>query len=284
MQKAQRFTSRQDMEGKQFEVFRYRNQKMTNIGVHQHDFYEIYFFLGGRVNFRIQGQSYQLAPGDILFINPQEPHEAQVDPEAPYERIVLWIDRGCLKELNSETLNLSVCFETGTSPLPRLLHPNQMQRAVLQNILERLTDEYYSSRAGSDLYARSLLVQFLVEVNRIVQNVPHPAARPDAADVISQVLTYIEAHYQQPITLQSLADTFYISQYYLSHEFSRRMGTSVCRYITYKRLAQAKKMMEEGVSPGSVCQSCGFGDYANFYRAFKKECGISPNDYFKSVR
>ena len=52
---AQSDTTRQSMQGKQFEVFHYRDRKMKNVGVHHHDFYEIYFFLGGRVDFRVQG-------------------------------------------------------------------------------------------------------------------------------------------------------------------------------------------------------------------------------------
>ena len=282
MQKIQRFTTRQSMREKQFEIFQYRDRKMKNVGVHHHDFYEVYFFLGGKVNFRVQGRFYTLEPGDLLLINPHELHEAQVDPEERYERIVLWIDRGFLRELGGSGCDLTACFDRTDPGCTNLLRPDPMQRAVVQNILEQMTEEYYGNRFGSEVCARGLLIQFLVEINRMVQKLSENVTQHEAPDIVSQVLSYIGTHYQEPITLQSLADSFYISRYYLSHEFSRRVGTSVYRYIIFKRLMYAKEMMDDGVSPGNVYQVCGFGDYANFYRAFKNEYGISPKAYFQT--
>ena len=51
------------------------------------------------------------------------------------------------------------------------------------------------------------------------------------------------------------------------------------RYIIFRRLMASRELMEGGEAPGSVYRKCGFGDYANFYRAFKTEYGISPNEY-----
>ncbi len=81
--KAQRFDSRQSMNNKSFEVFHYREKKTDNIGLHHHDFFEVYFFLGGHVDFRVEGKSYQMEPGDLLLINPQELHQAIVSPGFP---------------------------------------------------------------------------------------------------------------------------------------------------------------------------------------------------------
>ena len=62
------------------------------------------------------------------------------------------------------------------------------------------------------------------------------------------------------------------------------MGTSVYRYIIQKRLILAKQMMGDGVPSGEVYQHCGFGDYSNFYRAFRAEYQISPKDYIASLK
>ncbi len=281
--KAQRFTIRQSMQEKPYEIFHYRDRKIKNIGVHHHDFYEIYFFQEGRVDFRVQGQFYRLEPGDLLLINPHELHEAQVDPEKKYERIVLWLDRNFLRDLGENQWDLTACFERNSTGHSNLLHSDQIQRTVLQNILEKLNDEYYANRGGSQLYARGLLLQLLVEINRMVQKAPEPLPETGEPDLIGQVLGYIGSHYQKSISLQSLAEQFYVSQYYLSHEFKRRVGTSVYRYIIFKRLMQAREMMDQGDPPGMVYQSCGFGDYANFYRAFKGEYGIGPKEYFRAA-
>jgi len=75
-----------------------------------------------------------------------------------------------------------------------------------------------------------------------------------------------------------------VSKYHLSHEFSSIVGTSVYRYIMLKRLLIAKQMLSSGISPGAVCINCGFGDYANFFRAFKAQYGISPRDCASSEK
>ena len=56
------------------------------------------------------------------------------------------------------------------------------------------------------------------------------------------------------------------------------------RYILQKRLINAKQLLAGGVLPNEVCQYCGFGDYANFYRAFKAEYSQTPRQFVQSVR
>lgn len=276
---AQRFDGRQNMKTRSFEVFHYKDKKPPDIGMHHHDFFEVYLFLTGDVHYRVEGRSYVLEPGDILLINPMELHQATIGTDKDYERLVLWIDRNYLYQLSGEDHCLVRCFDTQAPGHTNLLRPSRGRRAALQDLMEKLTREAYSSALGNEIYAQGLLMQFLVEINRLLpsQNEKHSQQEPD---LIGQVLTYISNHYTDNLTLEHLAKEFFVSKYYLSHEFSRRMGTSIYRYILFRRLMQAREMMAAGSPPVSVYQSCGFGDYANFYRAFKNEYGISPKAFY----
>jgi AraC-like DNA-binding protein len=62
------------------------------------------------------------------------------------------------------------------------------------------------------------------------------------------------------------------------------VGTSIYRYVIFRRLLQARELMSAGEPPGEVYQLCGFGDYANFYRAFKGEYGISPREFVAAMK
>ena len=270
---AQRFDSRQSMQNKTFEVFHYRDQKMEGLEVHHHDFYEVYLFLGGQVQFQVEAKTFQLEPGDFLLINPQELHKPLIGQESLYERMVLWIDRNYLSSLCTENTDLSACFDGQTN----LLRPGKVRGAQLQGLLESLAREYYDEQLGSAICAQGLLMQFLVELNRLARkNMGKALAEPD---LVSQVIAYIGNHYQENLTLESLAGQFYVSKFYLSHEFRERVGVSIHRYIIFRRLLQARDLMAAGIGPGQVYQNCGFGDYANFYRAFKAEYGISPREF-----
>ena len=282
--RSQHFDSRQSMKDKRFEVFHYRDKKMDGVSIHHHDFYEVYFFLSGRVSFKVEGRSYHLEPGDLLLINPQELHQPDIGTDAVYERIVLWIDRTYLAGLcGGSGVDLAQCFRSDVPGHTNLLRPSKLRRAAFGQLLDRLTREYYSDEMGSFAYAQGLLTQFMVEINRLAMDTG-PAEKREEPDLISQVLAYIGTHYQEDLTLEALAAEFFVSKYQLSHECSHRGGTSVYRYVIFRRLLQARELMSAGLQPGEVYQLCGFGDYANFYRAFKGEYGISPREFAAGIQ
>ncbi len=279
--KIQQFDYRQSMKNRQFEVFHYRERQSGNMEVHHHDFFEIYFLLGGEVSFRVEGRNHTLKPGDMLLINPQELHQAMVDRDTLYERIVLWIDRGYLAELSADGMDLAACFDDRLPTHTNRLRPNKTQHAELQALLEKLIREFYGDGLGNSQYAQGLLMQFLVEVNRLALTGDEQKRPAEETDLVDQVLSYIGTHYTEDVSLEKLASMFYVSKYHLSHEFSRRVGTGIYRYIMFRRLMYARELLEGGTPPGEVYQQCGFGDYANFYRSFKAFYGISPSGYVR---
>ena len=78
-----------------------------------------------------------------------------------------------------------------------------------------------------------------------------------------------------------ILDHFFVSKYYLSHEFKNAVNTSLYRYIIMKRLNEAYELLSQGKPANEVCATCGFGNYTVFFRAFKTEFGISPTECSK---
>ena len=282
-ERAQRFDPRQNMHKPDFEVFHYREPRPGTVEVHHHDFYEVYCFLSGEVEFWVEGRLYHMHPGDLLLINPMELHRPILGPEKRlYERIVLWIDPEYLESLSTDEVRLNRCFNDQLPTHTNLLHPTSVQRSDILTRLGDLVRESYSREYGSGICADGIFRRFMVELNRLAMQAD--SARPreereDSSPLVSQVLTYIGEHYREELSLDMLAQRFYVSKYHLSHEFSRTVGVSVYRYILLKRLLIAKQQLLTGMAPGEVSVRCGFGDYTNFYRAFKAEYGISPGAF-----
>lgn len=114
---------------------------------------------------------------------------------------------------------------------------------------------------------------------------PAPAeADTSSVQFVSPIIDYINTHYHEPLSLDMLADRFFVSKYHLSHEFNRQMGISLYRYIQKKRLMIARQLLSQGKKPNEVFRMCGFGDYTCFYRAFRAEYGIAPKEYVRSVQ
>ena len=275
------FDPRQSMTKGDFEIFHYRDAKFEGVAVHQHDFYEVYFFISGNVEYSVEGKSYLLKEGDLLLINPLELHQPRIGPDQnAYERIVLWINKNYLSRLCTNNTSLSQCFDNTNPQHTNLLRLSKAQQNYISSKLTELIEERNSSDYGSDVAAEAILTRFLVELNRLTLSTEKKAdqSKPQSS-FISEVLSYINAHYCEKISLSSIADEFFISKYYLSHAFNNAVGTSVNRYITLKRLINAKQMLSSGIKPTTAAIHCGFNDYAGFYRAFTAEYGITPKGF-----
>ena len=275
-QKAQQFDPRQTMCRTGFEVFHYRDAQPGEVEVHHHDFYEVYLFLSGEVDYWVDGRLYRLQPGDVLLINPMELHRPIVKADTAYERIVLWIEKKYLESFSTEAVSLTRCFDHSRPEHSNLIRPSALWRSDITARMNALAREYYSEEYGGTLYADGLFLQLMVELNRLALQDDGEQLREESSVLASKVLAYIGEHYAEELSLESLAAQFFVSKYHLSHEFSRTVGVGVYRYLTLKRLLIAKQLMDDGVPPGDVYAFCGFRDYTNFYRAFKAEYGISP--------
>lgn len=279
-ERAQRFDSRQNMKKKNFEVFHYRESEFKDVEVHDHDFYEVYFLLMGDVCYWVEGQVYHLEPGDFLLINPMTLHRPIVAKDSPvYERIVLWINKDYLNSFYDDNVSLNQCFAKVLSEKNNLVRTSStLTQAEMTSLLAKLVRESYNDSFASSLYADGIFLQFMVELNRIVNESVYNSETVQPSTLVSRILDYINKHYNEDLSLQKLSAKFFVSKYYLSHEFSHSVGTSVYRYIMLKRLTVAKQLLFENMSASDVCFQCGFKDYTCFYRAFKAEYGISPSE------
>ena len=267
----QRFDPRQLMSRRDFEIFHFRDPKMQEVPLHHHDFYEIYYFLSGKVDYLVEGINYSLFPGDLLLISPMELHRPSVAPDEAYERIVLWIDAEYLRSRTEGTAFLNRCFLTGHN----LLHAS---RTEIPELIRRLAREFGTGDEASSLSAQGILLQLLGEMLRLASRTGDQEAAGRSSTLIENVLGYIGEHYREEISLEELAQRFFVSKYHLAHQFGKSVGVSVYRYILLKRLQHARQLLAEGESPGNAGRASGFGEYTNFYRAFRQVYGTSPKE------
>ena len=119
-------------------------------------------------------------------------------------------------------------------------------------------------------------------LERIPGNLDHFGGNERNASA-GQLMAYINEHYAQPLTLEEIADAFFISKSYLSHEFVRYTNTSVYEYIQFRRICGAKLLIASGVSLTDAAFQSGFHSYSSFLRTFRKTAGISPTDFQRNL-
>lgn len=99
---------------------------------------------------------------------------------------------------------------------------------------------------------------------------------------LKNVLRYLDGHYTEEISLDYLAEQFYISKYYLSREFKKEYGTTIIQYILTKKITNAKELLRySNASIEEIAVLCGIDDASYFNKVFKKMEGCTASEYRK---
>lgn len=253
--------------------------------LHCHDFFEMYIHYGGGKAYCVGKDTYQLKPNHLMIFPPFNLHgvlDRQVLDD--YERAYLYISPSLLKKAGCGQLDLQQLFnryaERGQYQF--LMHPDAARhcKTQIQLMIDGLQD---TSALGS--YTN--FVRMLSFLQTVAQTVVHTKEKFEslaANDPMHEVLNYINEHYVQHITLEELARHFGISASLLSHKFVMYTGRSVYDYVLYRRVLQAKEMINSSLALSEVAYQCGFNDYSCFLRAFRRVTGMSPNAYRKYAK
>lgn len=279
----QTFTHRQYMVNKNFEFFHYKDDSHLEVEYHHHDFYEIYFFLSGKVSYIIEGKSYNLKPWDILLINNQEVHKPIIEEGSIYERIVIWVNPEFIAKTSSDQSNIHICFESTSKNRYNLLRPGTEILNIIKVILGKLKRTLFNESFGNDILTEIYLKELLVYLNKayMVTDILEIEDAINYSPKINEIIHFINQNLSEDLSLDTLSNKFYSSKYHLLREFKKHTGYTLHNFIIQKRLLMSKSLLRNGMSISDVCAECGFNNYSNFIRSFTKTYNISPKKYAK---
>ncbi|MBD7912209.1 MULTISPECIES: AraC family transcriptional regulator [Clostridium] len=268
-----------------FKFFHLKDKKAEEHIFHYHDFNKIVIFISGNVTYAIEGKYYKLKPWDILFVSSNEVHKPIIDPDEYYERIIIWVNSNFLEEHSIDEGNLLSCFLVGEREKLNLfrLRPNNLN--IIKDNLFLLEKTIIDREFGWKILRNSFFMQLIVYLNRLMLE---PKKEKDEKDIkydkrVVKILTYINENLNGNLSIDSIASKFYINRYYLMHNFKNETGYTIHSYILEKRLAKAATLIKKGQKATSVSTQCGFNDYSSFVRAFKKNFGLSPKQYYNAI-
>ncbi|CAI6052591.1 AraC family transcriptional regulator [Cohnella sp. JJ-181] len=248
---------------------------------HYHGTYEVYYQVAGRKHHFIKERAYNVAAGDLVFINKYDVHKSSVLGSPQHERIVL---------------NFSDAFLGTDHPLfdPGLLRifrrPNHLYRLkpqeqwLAEDLFRKMEEEVKNREEGYELALRLLVTQLLLFASRLKE------AEVDAADDplspthkrIAEVVRHINAHYAERMALAGLAERFAMSPSYLSRTFKKVTGFTLVGYQNLVRIREAQTLLGTTADTvASISEKVGFEQFAHFNRTFRKVAGTSPTRYRK---
>ncbi len=274
------FQPRQYMLSKDFELYYYEDRALPKVDLHVHNYFEFCFFLEGDLEMQVEDKLYTILPGDIMLIPPALSHRSVIKTyDIPYRRFVFWITEEYCNHLLQSSPDYAYIMQYTKAENCYLLHTDQMAFHSIQSKLLRILEEMHTEKFGRDTQISICINDLILCLNRLAYE-QNTTKRKSGEHVLYQQLTeYIEDHLEEDLSLDRLAKKFYVSKYHIAHVFKDTFGVSIHQYITKKRLALCRDALYTNQNITEVYHMFGFGDYSSFYRAFKKEFGISPKDF-----
>lgn len=249
--------------------------------IHSHTKYEILYMVEGDAVFSIGGTEFKMYPHTLLFIPPNVFHGIHVLTDAPYDRYTVHFDPAVLShehralllsKLPSKADNRCCVYNMGDSGILEMLQQFDDLDGGPQSLHKPLVP----------VFLHALIARILIKLPEIGETAENKEVKAHSWPK-SALLDYIDDHFTEPITLDTLASRFYVSKSQLNQTFRQITGTTIIDYIIRKRIAYAQQLLLNGVSALQASTSAGFGDYTSFYRAYKKHFGCSPNQDKRDV-
>lgn len=107
-------------------------------------------------------------------------------------------------------------------------------------------------------------------------------SRSSDSRIVREIRDYLDRNYQQEITLQHIADRFFLSRENVSRKFKQVTGENLSDYLTNLRIDKAKELLQNSdMRLSRISELIGYEDEKYFSRVFKKATGLTPREYRK---
>ncbi|WP_373163838.1 AraC family transcriptional regulator [Agathobaculum sp. Marseille-P7918] len=242
--------------------------------MHAHeDFVEIILICSGSSEYLIHDKKYYIQPGDLLVYNAGVVHDEISGPDMEIGSYCVAIGGLHMPGLRANALlpdDAGYVFPTGQS------------FGDLRILFEMMFRNLASGEPRAESFCHSLMHALLVKVLTVTDGVDAIVEKPvEEPHVLGRrIKEYIDRHYMEPITLQSMGEALHISPYYLSHVFKQMSGYSPVQYLLRRRIGEAQTLLiTTDLSITRIAEMVGYDTQSYFNLQFTKNVGMPPNKY-----
>lgn len=251
-----------DREGYHFSL---RHERALDYPLHLHRAVEIVFLTGGSCRVTNDGESFLLEAGDVFFSFPDQIHGYEGSRSTSGYLLILPVSDWLQAYQNTLTAYLPV--------RPWLKKGQWEQTQLLQLVRQAHEDSNAVSRKVMQGY-------FQVIVGKLLDIMELEKRQTEAGDGIWSVLSYIQSHYQEPLTRSTIAQAVGYHESYISHFFSENLKMNLGKYIQSLRIEDALRLLEQTeLSVAQIAAQTGFGSIRSFNRAFQNSMNTTPVMY-----
>lgn len=270
---------------------------------HVHETIELHFILEGQRLMFVDRETYRLSPHSAIVVNHNLIHKTSTAPGFPpdHHNFILQLDRSRFDQI-LRVAGLRGFDDFGDRFNGVATFNDSEWRLILAVIAEfkaMCTEDKNGGTVSMEdahafLYlqalelasifakARRRLLHAELEANQKV--VPETVVKTGVHQKVHEVALYLQTHIHESVSLEELAQRFFMSRSYLTRSFRNVTGFSVVEYMTYIRIQKAQQLLRESDrSITEIADLCGFGNITYFEKVFKTTTGHTPVRYRKTV-
>ena len=239
---------------------------------HTHNHAELFYIIGGQGQFRIEEQLYPVDTNHLVIINPNVPHTEVSLNAQPLEYIVLGIDG----------IELSIS-DNSDGKFCILDHFESVEASTcLRNILREMEQRQPGYEDICQAYMEILIIRLMRSTGL---SMPTEPQSPVGHRQCAAVRRYIDLHFKEALTLDSLAEEAHMNKFHLSHTFKQEYGVSPISYMISRRIDESKYLLAEtDLSMSQIAQLLGFSSLSYFSQVFRRTQMMSPMEYRQSTQ
>lgn len=214
-----------------------------NVDLHSHTFFEILFCQSGSLQYMVGNTRYQLVKNSIVCIPPGVSHCPLYLEQLsePYRRTVMWISNKIYHQymnlLNNDPIEKSSCL------LPQnvfLLSGNILYQ--VEELYEKMLN-IPPDFSGAELYKIGLSAQIVTLFHQFLNSHEINPLKPEKTILLDEIIHFIENHLSEELSAKRIAAHFLVSESSINQLFSKQISLSLYRYITQRRLIEAKNLI-----------------------------------------
>ena len=258
-----------------YRLFHLNDAQGTKVEYHYHEFCKLLLLRSGSGGYTVEGQRYWLEAGDIVVIPSRCVHRPEFESGRQYERTIIYIDPEYLRRNSVAGCDLQELFQNSGI---FVLRPDSHTSKRFFSLADQLEKELASEGYGRQILCNTSLLRLLVFLGRALENAgiyPQVPAE-QASGRMLDIQRYIDAHLEEDMSIEFLAEQFFISKYHMMRQFRKETGVPIHTYISDRRLFLARDRIRQGMSATDSCFRSGFRSYSSFTRAYAKRFGTTP--------
>lgn len=229
--------------------------------------------LSGSGTLEYKGKGTKLTAGDCFWIDCMNPHSYQSSKDNPWE--LLWVHFN-----GSTTAKYYEYFSTMQN-----FAWSSFGNTRFENLLREILELFKKKGVCTEILASELLMKLLTEILVSVTKEGIPAYSEDPGSKLYAIREYIDVHFLEKLSLNTLGEEFFISKFHLSREFKKTFGMNITDYIQLQRITYAKRILRfSDKSLDEIATMCQINDASHFIKQFKMSEGMTPREFRRKWR